>query len=277
MGIVQNKHLWFTHILYMNDSSEYTYALDLIDKELKEEYEIKIDTLGYRTHISSFFEEVPFTFSLSEEKDLLSQWRGYCPNGRFSVSFNGENSGEDLQLNKMMKRYELYIGKCVYEEAEQKKFIRKYIVEMEPEECKQRFKEMEPQPGLNPEDISKWEATSSKARGAKAAEKYLFIHKMMDRIIKYAPLFKHPSFREEREWRIVSTRSNNRKLRQGKSFLVPYLDLLLCDVDEHVKIEEVVVGPTPHAELARNSCTMLLKQFKAETKTTESEIPYRNW
>ena len=100
---------------------------------------------------------------------------------------------------------------------------------------------------------------------------------MLERVLTYAPLFKDSSFKEEWEWRIISMNPINLTFRQGKSFLVPYLEIDLCDEGEHVKVKEVVVGPTPHMELAMKACELFLRQHKAESKVTASVIPYCNW
>ena len=152
IGMVQHKKMWFTHAHYMNDSSEYNYAINLINQELQEEYGLDLDSHMNLAN-TSLSENVPYTFSLSERKDSLSQWRGYCPDGGYSISFNGEQSKDDLQLSIMMLKYGLYLGKCVYELAHQKELIRTHIVKMEPANCKDRFKPLLPPQDLTDDDL----------------------------------------------------------------------------------------------------------------------------
>ncbi len=101
-------------------------------------------------------------------------------------------------------------------------------------------------------------------------------------IIKYAPLIKHPSFKEEREWRIVTTSGHDYNyhkvdFREGKSFIVPYKKIPLVDEESSVDIKEVIIGPTPHTELAEKSCKMYLGSNWSKAKVTPCGIPYRNW
>jgi len=134
LGMIEYKQLWFTHIHYLNDSSEYDYAMEFILRVLKDEYGIDADTdadLSYTVQ-AHYFGDV-FSFSLSQRGDQLSQWRGYCPNGGYSVSF------DDSQLSEMMKPKKLYIGKCVYDEESQKQLIYRHIVGHTPQEYKERF------------------------------------------------------------------------------------------------------------------------------------------
>ena len=131
LGMIEYKQLWFTHIHYMNDSSEYDYAMELILRVLKDDYGIVADTnadLSYEVQ-SQYFGDV-YSFSLSESEDQLSQWRGYCPNGGYCISF------DNSQLSNMMKAHDLYIGKCIYEEDAQKQFIYQHIIGHTPEEYK---------------------------------------------------------------------------------------------------------------------------------------------
>lgn len=75
-GIVDNQSLWLTHILYQNDTRELYDGLDLIKRVLDDEY----SGLG-NDFISDPALVNIYTASFTEERDLLSQWRGYCPKG----------------------------------------------------------------------------------------------------------------------------------------------------------------------------------------------------
>ncbi len=95
LGIIKDKAIWATNILYLNDASEinyskrllidqiYAYKNDiLMDKESI--YKLKfIDKLidNINEYITDKEHSGFFVCSFSEKKDLLSQWRGYCPEG----------------------------------------------------------------------------------------------------------------------------------------------------------------------------------------------------
>jgi hypothetical protein len=100
LGTSESKSIWATNILYLNDASELNYSLDLLKEEifrfqkgiqnaLAPEYNFYAETIK---QIDRFIPSESFAFfvcSFSEEKDLLSQWRGYCPEGiGFSLGFN---------------------------------------------------------------------------------------------------------------------------------------------------------------------------------------------
>ncbi len=94
IGIVSADELWATDIRYLNDSSEFTYAVQLAYKALRE---WKHTDLAYYQAFRKLAEErlresgsSILVASLSEEGDLLSQWRGYCsPGPGFAIGFNG--------------------------------------------------------------------------------------------------------------------------------------------------------------------------------------------
>ena len=95
---------------------------------------------------------------------------------------------------------------------------------------------------------------------------------------RYAPILKHKSFEEEREWRIVTRPIMcTRDLfgyRVGTSMVIPYFRMPL---GKNPAIREVVIGPTPHPEQSRHSVTGFLVKHNIDAKVRTSEVPYRNW
>src|SRR6202035_5832544 len=87
--IIGHEEFWATNIKFLNDEHEFQHALDLIKEiisqsnvatnsrlsftEYLEEIRSKLDTLD------SYSAESVFTLLFSQQTDLLSQWRGYCP------------------------------------------------------------------------------------------------------------------------------------------------------------------------------------------------------
>ena len=98
---------------------------------------------------------------------------------------------------------------------------------------------------------------------------------------RLAVRLKDESFQEEREWRLISMPKGvfESEFRQGISMLLPYFKLPLGD-DRNAYLQEVVVGPTPHPELAESSVTMLLTKLKLSNPpglVRGTRIPCRNW
>jgi hypothetical protein len=96
-GIVKDKCLWASDVQYMNDASEFTYARDLIDREMQ-----KIRSLRRNRKLFEPFHGIkrladPFEFKYGptpyiacfcEADDLLSQWRGYGPSDSVSLELD---------------------------------------------------------------------------------------------------------------------------------------------------------------------------------------------
>ncbi|MEA3381268.1 MAG: DUF2971 domain-containing protein [Pseudomonadota bacterium] len=127
-GILDNESLWTTQIQYMNDSKEFSHAVDFalqiinrkkeqIDVDLMKYFEAMEQTLkssnGART----------FIFSMTENPDQLSQWRGYCGLGGYSVGFNRSF------LEHLAHAQGYRLEKCLYNDAKKARVIEEVIDE----------------------------------------------------------------------------------------------------------------------------------------------------
>jgi hypothetical protein len=94
-------------------------------------------------------------------------------------------------------------------------------------------------------------------------------------------LFKHPSFREEDEWRAVSPvvtgpGGESVRYRVGQFTLIPYRFFSLARTG-HTRIElsQVYVGPSPHTRLSIRSLQQLLTENGLAPMIAGSDVPYR--
>ncbi|WP_456424497.1 DUF2971 domain-containing protein [Rhodocaloribacter sp.] len=289
LGILKNNEIWATKIQYLSDGSEFVYFVDCLkerigfDKDqckklrslnnevakrggrVLSDEELNKLAEGIISPLESVKNRVVFVCSFSEEANLLSQWRAYCPpDGGFSIGFD---SGILKEIcNKGKSRFSL--NPCIYEREKQNKIIDELIIEV---------------------------IRKVGIHGAVLFEKYddnmIYMHKFME----IASIFKHPSFCEEREWRLVSRvnfdqvtfNDDQVDFREGKSMIVPYFKIELPKETES-PIKEVIVGPTPHKDLSIASVEGLLtrKKIKIEAEVGEENekktvkwcgIPYRTW
>lgn len=98
--------------------------------------------------------------------------------------------------------------------------------------------------------------------------------------------WKHYSFREEDEYRLVYEFDESiatklglspKKFREGKTFLIPYIEIPY-DFRKNKIIQQVVVGPCPHPDEAVSSIRQFLNQNINKNFTViNSKIPYRYW
>lgn len=106
------------------------------------------------------------------------------------------------------------------------------------------------------------------------------------RISNVALTWKHHSFSEEDEYRLVYEFDESittklslspKKFREGKTFLIPYIEIPY-DFRKNEIIQEVVVGPCPHPQEAASSIRQFLDQnINKNFTVVNSKIPYRYW
>ena len=98
--------------------------------------------------------------------------------------------------------------------------------------------------------------------------------------LNIVPQIKHRSFQEEEEWRFICTETKlSRSFRPGTSMVVPYVEVSIVDKKKPLNVfGKVVVGPTPHRPLSKNSVELLLQDKKIKTCKVElSKSSYRTW
>lgn len=142
LGIIKNKTLWATEILFMNDSKEskipFEILLKLLSEEKNSDIRKKIEDAQNVTKINIFdfykaFEGFnTYVISFSEKQNDLNQWRSYGENGSgFCIEFNTNQL--QLAIDKNLKILELSTNgilddnhiyklswrKCCYDKNEQ--------------------------------------------------------------------------------------------------------------------------------------------------------------
>lgn len=258
LGIIESKSLRMSDNKYLNDTTEYTYAVQLVKGELEKGKYKEFRNFLYINKFDNSLERIKekypiFVCSFSEKGDLLSQWRGYCSNGGgFSIGFDKSD------IIRMKGRYrEFNFVRCVYKKSSQREFIRKFLNDSV---CTfQKF------------DVSNDEYLKPR-----------FINNFFLMLLTIIPMLKHRSFREEREWRIVSNfkkiKSSQIKFREGKFAIVPYVEFKLANKHEKLNISKIIVGPNPHMELSLKSVKSILSAQNLNcVLAEESSIPYRGW
>jgi hypothetical protein len=239
---------WLSEIRYLNDEGEYKYGLDIFISEIntmrnKKSFDSPEHSMlnQIETHLkdNNFIKNI-FILSLSEEKDLLSQWRAYTPNG-LGTAIGLSN---DFVFNKMITDkngdYESgsligdFLYPVIYEKNQQTEYAKLII-----EKC-----------------LSHWDSPES-----------------ISRIMReYIPFIKHPAFSEEKEWRIVvPDEITATYFRAAKNYLVPYIEYSV----KKESIKKINIGPNPEFNLCELSINMYLKKKGVDAKITHSKIPYR--
>lgn len=257
LGILKKNQIWLTNIQFLNDSNEFEEGEEYITQAIEEEIKF-IEANPYPPPEGSPFEEISqkaiidyllhiksnlqrghpqsdprsflFVFSLSKEKDLLSQWRGYCPNGGYSIGF------ETLKLKEILQKYEakISLNGCFYEDQSKKAHSISKVK------------------SLTNNYVSKM--TYLTEEQVKDFTNELYYHPVNE-LLFMCGIFKHQSFYEEKEYRIIANGYKDEWInyRVSENIIVPYIEV---EMDTSI-ISEIVIGPTNNPRTKKSLETFL--------------------
>ena len=246
LGIVKSRALWASDIRYMNDSAELRHTAELINMEVRE----RIDGGHPNPHLLTQFVDwvshritsghMLFGASFRSQGNLLSQWRGYSTPGKgVSLGFRPE------YILQCAEKQHFMVGRCIYEPAKQRQLIRQVV------------------------DAVETLASRLVVGERTAAERTVLYHetfaKMETDLLRIAAILKHPSFHEEKEWRIVSPIiANNAEapilFREGHAMLVPYIEFDIGLGAAPLAMDHLFLGPTANSNISMNSLKMFLEK-----------------
>lgn len=257
-GIVGTDSIWATRIQYMNDSKEFFHAIELASNRLLNMEQNNDDKIfkQFCQHVKNILDSASgltiYVACFSEIQDSLSQWRGYCPpNFGYSIGFNGE------RLKTIGQEQDFELRACIYDSQEKNQLIQRWA-----------------------ENSIKFLTDKYKNENNIAEFCRLNSYNILNSFIEFAPFIKHNSFKDEREWRLVSlipTNDKRKKLRPGKSMLIPHVSVKLNLATDKSLIWNSIVGPTPNLMLALDSLTLLFDKVFLKNGIGHTSIPYREW
>lgn len=249
LGIVSTKTIWATHIKYLNDSMEFELAKNIgveVAESLQKASTSDPDRRIWRDVIRGINKAGIniCVASFSEQGDLLSQWRGYASPGGCSLGFDHAFLASAAAVDSWR------FLPCVYDPDEQREVMREILLEV--------FE-------TNMRLIS--DGSYDDFNGGDAAA----------RMNQLAGIFKDRSFKEEKEWRLLSRplscAQEAFKLRPGASMLVPYFEKDLKDAQGVMQLQQVIAAPTPHPKLSCSSLeTLLIKHGYREEARSRVQV-----
>lgn len=222
-SILESKEFWAHDYRLANDRREISYARGLIrfglDELNQKKYQATInDILAIFGDPFDPFElkeidDYIVIASLSEEENQLSQWRAYAPDSGYALGFDKK------LLFSLAKDQGFEVGRVLYDFKKQNELIRVRLRDFLGEEVLLR----ETHVGRPIDIIERFHRFST----------------------ELAPLIKHESFHEEREWRVFRhVEPNEIKFNRGAWSIRPYLPLQLASPKELIKcLRAVRVGP----------------------------------
>jgi len=269
LGILGSQQLWATHALYLNDTTEICHTQGLVEEiylslidQAKPDDKAKLDFNNplwiYRDFLHRLSYQTArvkpnpdfFVACFCEKDDLLSQWRGYGNRGfGYAIGFDTK------RLSYPNNTFEL--RKVIYSVEEQKQIINEIL-----EAVIASLKRMTNTMNVDSADS--------------IAEAHAHIFE--EEITKYATFFKHPTFHEENEWRLIylpieNAYSNQMKYRGGCLGIIPYVEVDLPNGKNN--IASIRIGPTVQPELAKKALEMLAGIKYPNLDISSSAIPLR--
>ncbi len=257
-GIITNGEIWLWNLRRMNDSQEMQYFIKelklAVKKLLDESLWPKMEEV-FATNLKDFNKLSSFASCFSEYSDDAAQWARYAKNGMgVCIAFNTE------LLSKIGKEGHAPLCKVNYSRSCDNLEVVHELAEL---------------------------IQNSKDSEIKATQK---LHETFNTLITSSPLFKHPSFISEKEYRLVSLPYNVNEYLGEPHFFVEetnikkYYILNMKNVCEKLGIEysnlfkEVCIGPQ-----ARVTPEVLADYFTATnmsslcSKIKLSECPLRRF
>ena len=261
-SIIKNEEIYATVANYItNDPSEMTHAKKIALEILREResdfngkeklYNNCKDAIENSDRSKKFH----CICSFSEQEDLLSQWRAYCPKGGVSIGFSGErienNIGDPcIQDGICVENYyndyirEAYIYKCIYDPKEQK------------QKMNQLF-------------------------GFLLEQKDVLLAGLFWKMIQsFSYSFKHKSFEEEEEWRLCywpEKDNHNLKDRVKDSTLIPYWPFLTVDHNNKSIISKIMIGPARDKKKLKKHISSYLKDLGKQFSHIEIDVTKTPW
>ena len=260
VNIIQSGVLWATQAACLNDTTELTYAADELHKQVKAtmaaHHDVTIDPLLSRLNEvlnDPGVETSPvFVTCFSERRDDLSQWRAYSGGeGGFTIQFDPQKlreGGVEPQILLVRVEYDPSNHATMFDDI--LKRTEQYFLELE---------------------------------GAKKAPTEAWVEEFLSYWLEHlaflAPCLKHPTFQEEKEWRLIyylrPDDPSKMQFRQTQSMMRRHIPLRLT---KPLPITGVLVGPCRHPRLSRVAVGDLLLTGGYDPNTVKVEItgvPYR--
>lgn len=229
LSIVKSKSIWLSDMTLSNDTKEGQWVWDkLVEKCKKEGVNDKdIESIKFHMiHNSGRWQYYDnrwhcIGFCLSEEGDLLSQWRGYARDATGVAIGFSEEFLFGLQNEVILDKVKYY-GSTVTDNED---FIFQEIID----HIRNGAFEYKTQQDA-PEELRGQVSTAIQelmnASGYLASLNFLY---------------KNPAFKEEKEWRLISPESGS-KHRTSVDRIIPYSEISL-EGGECQPIAEIILGP----------------------------------
>lgn len=261
-GIINRNCFWATKSDFLNDPNEFVYIRRIIDAICKEIIKndlwrrmFLLDVLEETTFLTGGKNREYFVLSFSKCRDSITMWSEFGSKTGYNIGLRSEDIILRIAENSDID----YHGFVIYEPGQQKKLLRRILCEYIPEYLQMSFDEILEAGVRNHED----------ADYQKACRKFQKVAAV------YAMFFKHESFAQEEEYRFVFKKPKDRRVhfREKDGFMIPFIEVPLSE--ENLPIEEIVVAPQNHIDLAKSGMEYMLRTKGYHVEVSLSDIKLR--
>jgi len=260
ISIAKSKELWATHIQHCNDATEVVHVVNTARKEIRQQLRER-PWAGDEGELLAAMAQAPnaakrfYLISLSEDGDMLSQWRAYTPpNAGASIGFFS------AQLDAVCMKQGFALHKCLYGDGLQvtRETIQAFL---------ERFRSAK-QLGGDP---------------AKARDRLVW--EFSQHCVRLGCIIKHGAFSEEKEWRLVSRSIDDDHpsldCRAGRLGFTPFFRLKLVDQEHNTLARDdglgpsIIAGPTVDWDTVSFAMQVCVPKILPEASYRVSHAPYR--
>lgn len=262
MGILTSGEVWLTDYRFLNDKSEMEHTLQSVRDLIR----VKQDTITDKL-LTELYDKVRsywntnslgdvYVFSLAEDGDDLSQWRGYAHEGMgFTVGF----CGPSLARIAAYEKPGFSLCQVEYDYEKQQETLKSALADFE-EALRSEIKELPSLENLFIDQAASWFDLIARIR---------------------AVANKHSSFKSEKEWRLIKVieeedPENKVKARISGLRLIRYVEAIpRIAGEEKLPIKRIGIGPGFAGKEDIYAVQALCKQTGYDLEIYFADTPYR--
>jgi hypothetical protein len=275
LSVIQNREIWASELSMSNDHLEGRWVRQVFTGFCTEKSVATVDLNQLLVHLDGLISLVGAAgFCLSEEGDLLSQWRGYADDGAgINIGFSPQYL-ERLEKLEQSEEFSVALRKVTYDPLTQKQQIISTVETILNAVTAGAFRSR----------VGSLLIPTSDSEKKSIEESFRRLSFGFLQMFPYLYTLKNPAFQEEREWRLLSyvTRPPTNMdagdlpkmdFRAKPDRIVPIRRVALPDL-EIPAIVKVTLGPrniTPEQIIA----AALFKYGFKDVEVSRSEASYR--
>jgi hypothetical protein len=242
-SIIENRRIWLSSLSLSNDSMEGKLVAEILTRIAKADGLDQHATQRLQKLVSGLEQIIDgLGFCLSEDGDLLSQWRGYAADATgVSNGFYKDYLEQLAEAGRSQEKTGFTLQRVEYDYEIQESLIKPTYIEIKKLINEGAFKFFGKRSLFDVRGDDEVKRDNEKIKGA-------FSQLSMTMLTLFAKIFllKTSAFREEREWRLISyfvkTGDDICSFRALNDRIIPYREFELLE-SESGSIVKVILGP----------------------------------